>query len=272
MQCWICVTCGTQFAQSETPPKECPICSDKRQYIGYEGQKWTTLASMQQDGFHNTFKEHEPHLTGMGTQPTFAIGQRALLIQTDQGNVLWDCISLLDDATVAAIQKLGGLKAIAISHPHFFTSMVDWAQRFDARIYLHEALSRWVMRPDERITFWLGETYSLQDDITLIRLGGHFSGSTVLHWKSGADGKGALLTGDTIQVVSDRNWVSFMYSYPNLIPLPPSEISRIRDTVAQYDFERLYGMYFERVVAADAKNAVIRSADRYIQALEQRLS
>ena len=150
--------------------------------------------------------------------------------------------------------------------------MVEWAERFNARIYLHEALRRWVMRPDECITFWSGETYSLQDDITLIRLGGHFSGSTVLHWKNGADGRGALLTGDTIQVVSDRNWVSFMYSYPNLIPLPASEVSRMRDTVAQYDFERLYGMYFERVVAADAKNAVIRSADRYIQALEQRLS
>lgn len=271
MHYWICTTCGTQFTQSAAPPQDCPICRDKRQYIGYNGQQWTTLAAMQKDSFHNTFKQHEANLTGIGTEPTFAIGQRALLVQTAQGNVLWDCISLLDEETVAAIQQRGGLKAIAISHPHFYTTMVEWSQHFDAPIYLHEADRQWVMRPDERITFWSGESKTLLDNITLVRLGGHFQGSTVLHWPGGADGKGLLLTGDTLQVVADRNWVSFMYSYPNLLPLPASEVSRMRDTIALYNFERLYGMRFESVVAADAKSAVLRSADRYIQALESRL-
>ena len=41
----------------------------------------------------------------------------------------------------------------------------------------------------------------------------------MLHWPAGANGKGALLTGDIIQVVQDRRYVSFMRSYPNLIPL-----------------------------------------------------
>jgi hypothetical protein len=223
---------------------------------------------MQTDGFHNMIKEHEPRVLGIGTVPQFAIGQRALLVQTEQGNVLWDCISFLDDETAQAVQRLGGLKAIAISHPHFYSCMVEWAERFDTRIYIHEANRQWVMRPSERITFWSGETFPLLTDVTLIRLGGHFTGSTVLHWKSGADGKGLLFTGDTIQVVSDRNWVSFMYSYPNLIPLPASQIARMRDTITQYNFERLYGMYFERVVSADACNVVRRSADRYIRALE----
>src|SRR5436853_2195852 len=258
MEYWICTTCGTQFAPSQEPPKECPICRDTRQYIGLEGQKWTTLAAMRTDGLHNILKEYETGLTGIGTVPTFAIGQRALLIQTEKGNVLWDCISFLDDETITTIQHAGGLKAIAISHPHFYSSMVAWAEAFDARVYLHEADRQWVMRPSERITFWSGETFSLADDITLVRLGGHFPGSTVLHWASGGDGKGLLLTGDTIQVVADRNWVSFMFSYPNFIPLPASEVSRIRDTIAAYNFERLYGMRFESVVGADAKNVVMR--------------
>ncbi len=149
--------------------------------------------------------------------------------------------------------------------------MVAWAEAFDAQVYLHEADRQWVMRPSERITFWSGETFSLVDDITLVRLGGHFPGSTVLHWASGGDGKGLLLTGDTIQVVADRNWVSFMYSYPNFIPLPASEISRIRNIIAGYSFECLYGMRFESVVGPDAKNVVLRSADRYIRAVEQPL-
>src|SRR6266516_4229695 len=253
MEKWICKTCGTQFPLSEQQPEACPICCDERQYVGYQGQLWTTLAQMQKDGFRNEFKEHEPGLIGIGTTPSFAIGERALLVQSSQGNILWDCMSLIDEETVAEIERLGGLTAISISHPHYYSTMVEWADRFDTPIYLHEADRQWVMRPSERITFWPGERLPLMKDITLLRLGGHFSGSAVLHWSNAADGKGILLTGDTIQVVADPHWVSFMYSYPNLLPLPASEISRIRETIAHYDFERLYGMRFESVVA-DAKN------------------
>lgn len=268
MEHWICRTCGTQFAASERPPERCPICCDERQYIGYNGQEWTTLAQMQQEGFRNEFREHEPGLIGIGTTPSFAIGERALLLQHPQGNILWDCMTLLDDETEAEIRRLGGLSAIAISHPHYYSSMVEWAERFDASIYLHEADRQWVMRPSERITFWSGETLPLRDGVTLYRLGGHFAGGTVLHWQQGTNGRGALLAGDIIQVVADRQWVSFMYSYPNLIPLPPSEVRRVRDKVEPLEFERLYGAWFERIVMQDARAAVLRSADRYIRALQ----
>ncbi len=123
MEKWICKTCGTQFAPGENPPEACPICQDERQYVGYAGQQWTTLAQMQKDGFRNEFREHEPHLVGVGTTPTFAIGERALLLQSERENVLWDCMSLLDDETVAEIEKLGGLTAIAISHPHYYSTV-----------------------------------------------------------------------------------------------------------------------------------------------------
>lgn len=123
MNYWICVTCGTQFAQSEKEPTECPICRDQRQYVGQEGQRWTTLAAMRKDGFHTKVKEHEPQLIGIGTTPTFAIGQRALLVCSEHGNVLWDCMTYLADETYEAVQKLGGISAIAISHPHYYSSM-----------------------------------------------------------------------------------------------------------------------------------------------------
>jgi glyoxylase-like metal-dependent hydrolase (beta-lactamase superfamily II) len=271
MEHWICVTCGTQFAPSEEPPRECPICLDQRQYIGKDGQQWTALDKMRQDGYHALIQQEEQGLTGIGTAPSFAIGQRALLVQTDKGNILWDCISLLDDEIVRAVERLGGIAAIAGSHPHLYGSMVDWAERFNAPIYLHESNRQWVMRPDDRINFWSGDTSPLLDGVQLIRLGGHFPGSTVLHWPGGANGKGALLTGDTIYVVADRSWVSFMYSYPNLIPLPAREIRRMRDAIAPYAFERLYAAWFDRVVSEDASAAVQRSADRYIRAIEEGL-
>jgi len=268
MEHWICQTCGTQFAASAQAPEKCPICSDERQYIGYNGQQWTTLDLLRQEGRRNEFKEHEPGLLGIGTTPTFAIGERALLLQRPQGNILWDCISLIDAETVEKVEQLGGITAIAISHPHYYTAMVEWARHFGATIYLHEADRQWVMRPDDCIQFWSGEAYQLAEDITLLRLGGHFAGGTVLYWPQGAAGRGALLSGDIIQVVSDRQFVSFMYSYPNLIPLPMTAVQRIKDKVAPLHFERLYGAWFDRVVTHDAYNAVLRSAERYINALQ----
>ena len=134
---------------------------------------------------------------------------------------------------------------------------------------LHAADRQWVMRPDARIAFWEGETKGLWDGMTLIRGGGHFEGGTVLHWPAGAAGKGVLLSGDILQVVSDRRYVSFMYSYPNLIPLPAHEVRRIVAAVEPYAYERIYGAWWDRVVDEDAKTAVSRSAARYIEALER---
>jgi glyoxylase-like metal-dependent hydrolase (beta-lactamase superfamily II) len=264
---YICATCGVQFADMDGLPEHCPVCEDERQYVGWGGQTWTTLEALRAD-YHNVIKSVEPGLTGIGTHPTFAIGQRALLVQTAQGNILWDCISLIDDPTMAAVQALGGISAIAISHPHFYSSMVEWSHAFDAPIYLHAADRQWVMRPHPGIVFWEGETSSLGTGVTLIRCGGHFPGGTVLHWAAGAEGRGALLSGDILQVVSDRRYVSFMYSYPDLIPLPASAVRRIVAAVEPFQFDRIYGGWWDRVVATDAKAAVARSAERYIAAID----
>lgn len=268
MQAFICTTCGTQFAPTEQPPGHCPICEDERQYIGYQGQQWTTLEALRAER-HTLIKEHEPGLTGIGIEPSLGIGQRALLVEALGGNILWDCIPLLDDAAVEAVRARGGLSAIAISHPHYYSGMLEWSQAFgDVPIYLHAADRQWVMRPDAAIVFWEGETHPLGEDLTLIRCGGHFPGGTVLHWTAGADGRGALLTGDIIHVVADRRHVSFMYSYPNLIPLPASAVQHIVRAVDHFAFERIYGAWFPTIVASDAKAAVERSAARYLRALE----
>jgi glyoxylase-like metal-dependent hydrolase (beta-lactamase superfamily II) len=265
---YICRTCGVQFTASNQPPERCPICEDERQYVGWKGQQWTTLPDLRSE-YHNVIKTEEPNLTGIGTSPTFSIGQRALLVQTPAGNVLWDCITLLDEPTIAVVKALGGIAAIAISHPHYYSAMVEWGHAFDAPVYLHAADRQWVMRPDPAIKFWEGETMSLPGDLTLIRCGGHFPGGTVLHWPAGAEGRGVLLTGDIINVVQDRRYVSFMYSFPNLIPLPASAVRHILNAVEPYPFDRIYSAWWNKVTNHDAKNAVRRSAVRYIAAIEQ---
>ena len=263
---FICITCGTQFAETDVPPEHCPICEDERQYVNHGGQRWTTLGELQKD-HRNRIETLEPDLTGVGTEPKFAIGQRALLVQTDEGNLLWDCISLLDEATVEALDELGGVQGIAVSHPHYYSSVIEFAHAFDAPVYLHVADRAWVMRPGQEIEFWEGEQRDLFGGLTLLRLGGHFAGGTVLHWRGGAGGRGALLTGDIIQVIPDRAFVGFMYSYPNLIPLPAQKVEHIAESVEPLTFGRIYGAWWDAVVEEDAKEVVRRSAERYIRAI-----
>ena len=267
MPAYLCVTCGTQYPFSQKPPGECLICAEERQYVGLEGQKWTTLDELRA-GWKNEFIPREADLTAILTRPAFAIGQRAFLLETAGGNVLWDCLALIDDETIRVIKGLGGLAAIAISHPHYYTTMVEWSRAFGGvPVYLHADDRQWVVAHDSMLRFWSGETHRLHDDITLIRCGGHFEGGTILHWPQGAEGRGVVLSGDIIQVVPDRRWVSFMYSYPNLIPLRPSAIRRIVDAVRPFEFDRIYGAFHPMEVVTDGRAAVERSALRYLQAI-----
>jgi len=182
--------------------------------------------------------------------------------------VLWDCISFLDATTVAEVHRRGGIAAIAISHPHFYSSMIEWSRAFDAPIYLHAENRPWVMRPDAAVQFWHDDAQELLPGLTVLRSGGHFPGSSVLHWADGAGGKGALFTADTIMVVADRRFVTFMYSYPNYIPLNARAVRGIVAAVEPVAFDRIYGSWPGSIVAEDAKAAVRRSAERYIAHIE----
>ncbi len=267
MEHYLCQTCGTQFTASAEPPPGCPICQDERQYIGWHGQQWTTLDQLRAH-HHSVIREEEPGLTGIGAEPSFAIGQRAQLVQTPEGNLLWECQAVLDDAAVEAIHARGGLRAIAISHPHYYTTMVAWSQAFGGvPIYLHTDDRAWVMRPDPCLVFWEGETRPLFGGLSLIRCGGHFAGAQVLHWPAGAEGRGALLAGDVLYVASDRRYVSFMYSYPNLIPLNGAAVRRIVQAVEPFPYDRIYTAWFDRTMECDARAAVYRSAERYLRAI-----
>jgi len=266
MENYICATCGVQYDESERPPERCPICEDPRQYVGWDGQQWTTMAGMKADGHANEIREKESGLIGIGISPSFSIGQRALLVQTDQGIILYDCISYLEEPTIETVGALGGIQAICFSHPHFYDAMVAWSQAFDnAPIYIPEVDSEYVMRHDPAIRYWDGAALELMPGVTLVQCGGHFPGSAVLHWADGADGRGALMVGDTLTVVPDRRYVSFMTSYPNLIPMSPEQVRQIVDAVEPYPFDRVYGGWWRRNILTGGKEAVRRSAERYIR-------
>ena len=268
---FVCSTCGSQFTESARPPDHCPICDDERQYVPPEGQKWTTLEALR-SAHKTTIKEEEPGLFSINAEPKVGIGQRAFLIRTPRGNVLWDCVALLDDPTIARIKELGGIAAIAISHPHYYTTMVEWSRAFgDAPIHLHESDRRWVMRPDPSVRFRSSRSLELPDGLTLVNTGGHFEGYQVLHWPGGAGGRGVLMAGDQPQICMDPRQVTFMYSYPNYIPLNAPTIRHVLDCLAPLAYDRIYGAFFTRgkgIVPDGGKAVVQRSADRYLKAIQ----
>lgn len=258
------MACGTSYPEAAAPPARCAICTDERQYVPAQGQAWTGAAALA--GSHaNAWRRPELDLYELETQPAFAIGQRAFLIRTPAGNILWDCVALLDKATRGIVAALGGIAAIAISHPHYYTTAQDWADAFSAPVYLHHHDREWLMRPSDRIRFWEGDRHLLLPGMTLVRLGGHFPGGSVLHW---ADGAGALLSGDILQVGADRASVSFLWSYPNNLPLSGTTVARIARAVADLRFQRIYGAFGQHVTA-EGDRVVQRSAARYCALLAE---
>jgi glyoxylase-like metal-dependent hydrolase (beta-lactamase superfamily II) len=264
---FICVQCGTQYPDSAAPPARCIVCDEPRQYVRWDGQAWTTLEELRST-HRLRFADEAENITGIGMEPPFAITQRALLLQSPAGNILWDCVSLVNDEVVAEIGKRGGVAGIAISHPHYYTTMLEWSEALGGvPIHIHADDREWVLRSGPAINHWTGDTLKLNDEMTLIRCGGHFPGSTVLHWGAAMGGKGALFAGDTVQVVTDRKHVSFMYSYPNFIPLSAREVRRIADPLAPYEFDSIFGIYWNLKIVGNGKRQFEISVERYLRAI-----
>lgn len=262
----ICETCGTQYAASDLPPARCPICEDERQYVGWSGQRWTDHDALLER--HRLRIGEDEGLLALEIEGDFAIDQRALLLPTDAGNILWETLSLVTNQALEALRARGGVDRIVISHPHFFAAMGQWSDALGGvPILLHEANRPWVQHDHPAIAYWSGERLRLSDDVQLVRGGGHFPGSTVLHWAAGPRPGGALFAGDTLQVVPSRRHVSFMYSYPNLIPMRPSSVMALRRRLADLSYEDVYGYAWGRNIIGGGDAAVRDSFDRYLTAI-----
>ncbi|WP_431473582.1 hypothetical protein [Ornithinimicrobium sp. W1665] len=149
------------------------------------------------------------------------------------------------------------------SHPHMYGCQLEWARAFGATVHVAEADRDWVRRWGDHgeIVTW-SEPFDVLPGIRVLQPGGHFPGSSVAVWAAGAEGRGVLLSGDTCKAVPDAGWVSFMRSFPNLLPLSAAVVTRVADTLAGLSFDRLYDN-FGMQVPADARSVVDRSAQRY---------
>jgi glyoxylase-like metal-dependent hydrolase (beta-lactamase superfamily II) len=262
MQVWVCAACGVEYPESEHPPQQCAICEDERQYVPRGGQAWTSIRQLSDSGTHLEVGELEPHLFGITATPRVGIGQQGMLVQTDAGNLLWDPPGFVDEVSAAAVHELGGVAAIATSHPHMFGAQVEWSRQFgDAPVYVSDADKSWVQRPHANVRIWSGQLPVLPS-VRLAVVGGHFPGSAVAIWSEGAEGRGVMLSGDSIFPGPDGRSVSFMRSFPNRLPMSAAVVERIARQVSEYRFDRLYGN-LGGWVDSDAQAIIRSSTARY---------
>lgn len=258
---WICDLCGNEFPPTREPPALCLICADDRQFIPRSGPSWSPLESTADRQL--IAHEPEPGLWQLTLHPAVGIGQKSFVVAGENGNVLWEPPGFIGPALTDWLDAHGGLSAIAASHPHLVGAGVSLSHRYGrVPVWFNADDRRWATRPDSVLEFWR-DTEDLAPGARIIQCGGHFPGSAVLHLESAAEGRGVLLTGDTIMALPHPSMVSFMRSYPNLIPLSPRLVRQIADRVARLRFDRIYAA-FGAPVAEGAAEIVESSARRYI--------
>ncbi|KAI3340161.1 beta-lactamase-like protein [Ustulina deusta] len=256
----VCNTCGTQFPTDDKHKvTTCLICDDPRQYVPPSGQSFVSLDALRSSGRSNVFTPiaaDPERLVAINTQPKVAIGQRAILVRTPEGNVLWDCVTLLDNETIAKVKELGGLKAIVISHPHYYSTHLEWARAFDCPVYLAAEDREWLTQQDASRQIFIAEAETRVFGTKVLKLGGHFPGSMVMLFD------GRLLIADTFFATPSGlgNWdadavgaargrplgmssFAFMWSYPNMIPLAPDALQHMWAILKKYEFGSTHGAF-----------------------------
>jgi glyoxylase-like metal-dependent hydrolase (beta-lactamase superfamily II) len=255
----ICSTCGTYYPLNDHP-ELCTICSDERQYIPATGQSWTMPSHLHRK--HSIkLNKIKDRLYEIEINPMFAIGQRALLVLSEQGNVLWDCIPMLDEMTIEFIKSKGGLKAIAFSHPHYYSNMNDWAAVFDCPVFIHKNDAGHIMVKGKHIQLWEGDALDLWDGMKLHCIGGHFAGSSILHVPF-LSNEGAILCGDTLFLSPGKKHFSVAWSFPNRMPLPREEMKKVKDRFDRIAFDEFYGYVKTQNLSHAVKEIFERSFQR----------
>ncbi|RAL60463.1 hypothetical protein DID88_000238 [Monilinia fructigena] len=283
------------FHEYNTPPAyEMPGSEQTThlQFVPPTGQSFTTLAQLRAGGLYkNKWRifDNDERFWSMWTEPKFAIGQRAILIKTSFGNVLWDCLTFLDDETVDWIHGLGGLAAIVISHPHYYTTHLDWSEIFDCPVYLSWEDKSWLNRLDrmgKARTFIEGKEEELEirgqkTGVKILKLGGHFPGSLVCL------AHGRLLIADTLVTTPSAlgdwskgpgggenarpdgmNSYAFMWSIPNMIPLNVDEVLGMWEVLKPHNFSSTHGAFMNTDVVDGSNGSEKGVKQRILESMQ----
>ena len=264
MPTWICTGCGVEHPDSRVEPATACVLTSEVPSIEERGDlpphgSWTTLQALAAQPHHTEYVDHGRGVHSLRRTPRFAIGHRSYLVRAPHGNLLWDAPSYLDDDVVGVVRRLGGIAAVAASHPHMFGAQLSWSREFGGvPVFVNALDQEWLPGSDPLIELWTDELEPLAG-IRLIHVGGHMRGSSVA-----LTADGTLLVGDSISGGLAKNWVSFQRNYPKHVPLSAAVVQRIVDRLDGFTYDRLYTLGGDEI-DRDAKDVVHRSAETHIR-------
>ncbi|KAF4555989.1 Hypothetical protein D9617_2g059560 [Elsinoe fawcettii] len=269
----ICVACGTQYDVTYEQGRErCKICDDPRQFVPPQGQQWTSLRlEANKHTNHWVPSSSDPRIYHLYTDPKLGIGERASLLLTPHGAIIWDCFAFLTPPLVEFLLSHHPI-AIVISHPHFYTTHLLWASLLKCPVYLSSEDASWLSRPDPsgQRRFLTEAKTEIIPGVTAIKTGGHFPGSLVLHWDRHLFVADSIMTTPAAYTPEPRpegmGAYAFMWSIPNMIPLGPDGVGRIWEAVKRVEFSETHGLMMGMdVVHTDVKKWVLEGAKRQVR-------
>lgn len=298
----VCKACGIQCHTDDTKqlrtPDQCPICEDDRQAVPPTGQAWTSVGRWISDTEKPASSEIRIDADAEDDRIMRIIfknaaagigGQTPIVIVTEHGVVIWDPCATCTPDVFAQIKALAkryhvSLLAIALSHPHFYATALTWAQALDTPVYASSVDRGWWMRKiddqvaNKYLNLYDTPQHQLAPGLTLVRCGGHFDGSAVLHWdrakavgpksftyKRTPPTTAVVFPSDTFMAAADKQTVSFMWSYPNSIPLPPRSVEAIWHAMRPYEFDDIIGSWPGQYVKREARRKLLFSAERFVR-------
>ncbi|TXT07490.1 hypothetical protein VHUM_03210 [Vanrija humicola] len=276
----VCATCATQYP---APRRDCTHAklSGSTDHPQARGATTSSATSRTRASRSSRPSRSSPSLRRVSISPACVKLTPAFLLETFEGSFIWDCSAVLTPPLIAHLTHLRRpLKAMAISHPHFFSTSLTWARALGVPLYINALDKEWYQRREsagaDEVVFWSG-TQRLSSTLTLIECGGHFPGSCVLHWDraaepltSDADARapdtGLLLVADTVMVQPTQKGITFMWSIPNAIPLHPTDVLHIQNVLREYDYDSVSSTWPDRWVRAGAARIFDESVETYLSA------
>ncbi len=235
---YACHHCGHwQPWFSHQEPLACPVCTDVRNALPEDG--WNFLAESQVEArLTTTWKEVLPGIIGFSCQPKLGLGSTGWLLLREDGNVAFEAAPHYSVEALAQIEKLGGIRVLASSHPHGYGALWQLAERFRPIVTVHRQDLRYTKA--FRVTWPADDVHQIASGLTLYHTGGHYEGHSVLF----DERHQALFCGDALKIDFDPSGqptaVSCHKGFHYEIPLSHDELRKYHQVFSRLPFERAF--------------------------------
>ncbi len=246
---YVCTNCGF-WQRHFAPPPGCPVCLDFRHTPSPHGWEFWT-ADEAAARIVTRWDEDEHGIVTFRSDPSLGIGPSGYLIPLPGGNLLFENPPWYSDEALKFIRQRGGVRWLAASHPHAYGALWRAQEAFSPEaVFIGTADLPWTGA--FRATHPYEEPLEIVPGASLVPVGGHFDGQSVLHLRD----RRILFAGDMVKFHANPPGISTHKAFNRRVPMSHGEIRRYRDAVAPLDFAEVYTT-FERSPAGGGTTAQV---------------